>query len=613
MRNLKLLLKKSAVEYSRRWLAGFTYLELIIYMSIVTIMMTALIPFAWNAIEGGVKSATQREVFSQAQYVSERIKYEIRNASGIISVTPTQVSLATLNPATNPTIIASSSGNVTIQQGAGSPVVLNSQNTTISSFNFTNYSSADNLTENIQYVFTIAANYQGAGSRQEYQGSTTIEGSAEVRSNTAAPTQVTLDASSSAKVNNTTTLSWNHTTANQPNRILLVGVFTSDVPLLVTNVTYGGVPLTKLARQNCPLWCGDDLWYLINPAPGVNVPIVVTASLSNAIAGGAATFYNVNTTNPFGTIAAAAGTSLNAPLQSSSLPVTSTANQLVVDSWVDDDGDIATPGSGQSLIWNINGTDTGSMGSNKPGGTGNVTWSWPSDGDNAQWADIAIPVNPAASSGSPTSTPTPTPTPTPGGSPTFEVASAAQIGKANSFTWSHTVGYQSNRLLVVGVSVDNPGASITVTYGGAALTRLVAMNCSSACRDEFWYKVNPPSGTANVVVTNTGNDNVVLGSASYYNTNQATPFASQVTTSGTGISGSGTVTASASQLAVDSFATSAMNGTWSPQAGQTKLWADSTVAGGGASYRSGAGSTTMTWKSDSSTGDQWAEIVAVLQ
>lgn len=162
---------------------GFTYLELIIYIAILVIIMTTLIPFAWNVIEGGVKNATEREVYSQGRYVSERIKYEIRNANGINSVSPTQISLSTDDPATNPTIITSASGGITIQQGAGSPIVLNSQDTTVTSLAFTNYTSSDNKTQNIQFTFTIAARYAGAGNRQEYQGSTTLEGAAEVRSN----------------------------------------------------------------------------------------------------------------------------------------------------------------------------------------------------------------------------------------------------------------------------------------------------------------------------------------------------------------------------------------------------------------------------------------------
>src|SRR6266576_3101806 len=101
---------------------GFTYLELILYIGILTIILTALIPFAWNVIEGGVKGATEREVFSQGQYVADRVIYEIRNASGINSVSSNQLSLSTANPATNPTIITMNASNITVQQGIASPV-----------------------------------------------------------------------------------------------------------------------------------------------------------------------------------------------------------------------------------------------------------------------------------------------------------------------------------------------------------------------------------------------------------------------------------------------------------------------------------------------------------
>jgi hypothetical protein len=152
-------------------------------MGVITLILSALIPFAWNVIEGGVKGATEREIFTQGQYVADRITYEIRNASDINSVSSTQISLANANSATNPTIIYVSGGKVNIQQGSATPFAINSQNTTIQSFNFTNYSSSDNKTKNIQFVFTIAANYPGTGTRQEYNGSVTMEGSAEVRSN----------------------------------------------------------------------------------------------------------------------------------------------------------------------------------------------------------------------------------------------------------------------------------------------------------------------------------------------------------------------------------------------------------------------------------------------
>src|SRR3990167_6083350 len=103
---------------------GFTFIELILYVAIVTIILSAIVPFAWSAIETGVKSAVQQEVNANARYISERIKYEIRNSIGINSVAAASISLATSTPATNPTIIDLSLGNIRIKQGAGIAVNL---------------------------------------------------------------------------------------------------------------------------------------------------------------------------------------------------------------------------------------------------------------------------------------------------------------------------------------------------------------------------------------------------------------------------------------------------------------------------------------------------------
>lgn len=159
---------------------GFTFIELILYIGIVSIVMTALVSFAWNIITSGAKSSTQQEVYSQARYISERLKYEIRNSNGINSVSSNQISLAKDAP-NNPTIIGFSGGNITIQQGSSAAVNLNSSLTTITGLVFTNYSSGDNKTKHIQFNFTINSNYGSA--RQEYILSTPIEGSTEVRSN----------------------------------------------------------------------------------------------------------------------------------------------------------------------------------------------------------------------------------------------------------------------------------------------------------------------------------------------------------------------------------------------------------------------------------------------
>lgn len=160
---------------------GFTLIELILYLSIVTIVMSALIPFAWSVITSGTKNSTQQHLFSQARFVSEKIKREIRNASDINSVAATSISLATSTPSTNPTIIDLSGGQIRITQGAGSAVNLLANNTTASDLTFTDFSSGDDLTKHIQFTLSLETNFSSAG--HEYQESTTIRSSAEIRSN----------------------------------------------------------------------------------------------------------------------------------------------------------------------------------------------------------------------------------------------------------------------------------------------------------------------------------------------------------------------------------------------------------------------------------------------
>jgi len=159
---------------------GFTFIELILYVAIVTIILSAIVPFAWSAIETGVKSAVQQEVNANARYISELIKYEIRRASGITTVTSTSISLTNFSPDTT-TVIDLSGGNIRINRNGTGAVNLNSANTVINSLTFTNYTSGDNKTKHIQFTINIAASF--AAARQEYQDSVVVESSSEVRSN----------------------------------------------------------------------------------------------------------------------------------------------------------------------------------------------------------------------------------------------------------------------------------------------------------------------------------------------------------------------------------------------------------------------------------------------
>lgn len=161
---------------------GFTLIEIIIYLAIISVMTVSLVDFALGVIQGGVKASNQQEVYTQARYLSERIKREIRSATDINSVSAGSISLKETPASGNdPTIISLSGTTVTIQQGAGPLTRLHSTDSKVTSLIFTSYTSADNKTKHIGFKITISANFGSL--RHEYQESVNLEGSGELRSN----------------------------------------------------------------------------------------------------------------------------------------------------------------------------------------------------------------------------------------------------------------------------------------------------------------------------------------------------------------------------------------------------------------------------------------------
>jgi type II secretory pathway pseudopilin PulG len=161
--------------------SGFTLIELILYVSVVSFVLSALMIFALNIISSTAKSNTQQGLYATARLISERINFEIRDASAVTSVTASTLTLASATPANNPTVIDFASGAIRVKEGTGAVLPLNGTDTTVTSFAFTNYTSADGKAEHVGYTMTIETSY--AGARKDYKDTVTLESSAEVRSN----------------------------------------------------------------------------------------------------------------------------------------------------------------------------------------------------------------------------------------------------------------------------------------------------------------------------------------------------------------------------------------------------------------------------------------------
>jgi len=117
-----------------------------------------------------------------------------------------------------------------------------------------------------------------------------------------------------------------------------------------------------------------------------------------------------------------------------------------------------------------------------------------------------LPVGGATGAGS-------SPLPTVQGTPT----AAASADAAGSLTFSVTVpsGLTDAKLVVAAANRAGGGSeTITgITYGGVALTQLITHLLTGGPRLDLWVLDSPAAGTANVVITASNANNVLLGAA----------------------------------------------------------------------------------------------------
>ncbi|RYD68665.1 MAG: DUF11 domain-containing protein, partial [Verrucomicrobiaceae bacterium] len=121
------------------------------------------------------------------------------------------------------------------------------------------------------------------------------------------------------------------------------------------------------------------------------------------------------------------------------------------------------------------------------------------------------------------------------GTPTLGAYEGPLIGSTASVSMSHTVS-GTNRLLLVAVNQEDDGtAGMTinsVTFNGVALTRVSRIASSQEAIADLWSLVNPPAGTANVVVnmSNFSNaDALHVAATTFTGVSQTTPLGTAVT------------------------------------------------------------------------------------
>jgi len=179
---------------------------------------------------------------------------------------------------------------------------------------------------------------------------------------------------------------------------------------------------------------------------------------------------------------------------------------------------------------------------------------------------------------------------------------------ATTLSWSHTVGFGSNRILVVGVVINDPSAAVaSINYGASSL----ALIASPSHLIAMYRLLNPPIGTATVTVTFTAiptRGPASGGSMSYFN---VAGVGASSSNSGSDSPASVTVAANAGDLVVDVLGAGTAAVPVSVGSGQTQRWMRPTVGAG--SDKIASSPVTMTWTLGGGTYDGgWDLIAAVL-
>lgn len=134
---------KCKVHNSRKT-CGFTLLEFIIYIGLVTVVIAAASQLGFNIIINEEKTEIVEEISYNARFGMEKITDHIHKAEAInaplVGATSTTLSLKMTSSSEDPTVFSLSSGILQVQEGASTPVDITSDEITVSFLEFANVS-----------------------------------------------------------------------------------------------------------------------------------------------------------------------------------------------------------------------------------------------------------------------------------------------------------------------------------------------------------------------------------------------------------------------------------------------------------------------------------------
>lgn len=175
---LESLLINRYAFYSMKLLAkGFTLIELVLYMGILSILVTAIAVIFSTVVDVQLESKATSSVDQNGRYLLSKLLYDTRSASSIVSpATPgTQTNtLQITRNSINYTYSLDANSNLRItNQSTGEINVLNSYDTRVSGLNFLRIGSGGN-SDTVQVNFTVTSRIVQAKGQESRSFQTTL-------------------------------------------------------------------------------------------------------------------------------------------------------------------------------------------------------------------------------------------------------------------------------------------------------------------------------------------------------------------------------------------------------------------------------------------------------
>ncbi|MFA6354852.1 MAG: type II secretion system protein [Candidatus Paceibacterota bacterium] len=143
---------------------GFTLVEILIYVVIFSILVTAMVSFGSSMTSARLKNQMTLEVNDQGAKVMKIIVDAIQNAHSVNSPTiassASSLSVVTEIPSTSPTVFYESSGILYTTEGGMQPIALTNNKVVVSNLLFSNFSHPD-TPDIIKVSFTLGNNTEG--------------------------------------------------------------------------------------------------------------------------------------------------------------------------------------------------------------------------------------------------------------------------------------------------------------------------------------------------------------------------------------------------------------------------------------------------------------------